>query len=402
MGDLELHPGIAAEGGYDSNYFQRADEGEGPVIAAWRLRLTPSLSLGTLGPQRLGANPGVPPVLRFRATAFASFNELIAADPEFSDEVSEQRHIDFGGSLDLDIAPRRPLGADLYASFIRIGEPSNLPTEEFAFDRGTARGGAGITFRPGGGLFEWRFGYEARYNYFEAQSYRNLDNLQHSFNTRGRWLFLPRTALVYDGAYTLIRYTEHDVLVPENGEILRSRVGLSGLITNRFAFLGMIGWLATFYDAVPENESTLIAHAEARYFVMPQPTLEPSAAALGLSSIAVGYLRDVSNAYLSSFYRLDRFYLNFSYLFGGTMVASLEGGYAFVTFPDDLEFEGSLQHRIEAGLFAENRLSDGVGLNATVRYDANMGDTIVSRAGDDIENLDYERWQAYLGLRVFW
>src|SRR5690606_11810828 len=301
VGDLELHPGIAAEGGYDSNYFQRADD-EAPVIAAWRLRITPSLSLSTLGPQRLGANPGAPPALRFRATAFAAYNELFAANPDFSDDVSDQRHVDLGGSLDLDIAPERPLGADLYASYIRIGEPSNLPTEDFAFDRGTVRGGAGITFRPGGGLFEWRFGYEARYNYFEAQAYRDLDNLQHSFNTRGRWRFLPRTALVYDGAYTLIRYTQRDVVRPENGELLRSRVGLSGLITNRFAFLGMIGWVASFYDAVPENANTLIAHAEARYFVMPQPTLDPSAAGLGLSSIAAGYLRDVSNAYLSSFY----------------------------------------------------------------------------------------------------
>jgi hypothetical protein len=67
VGDLELHPAIGAEFGYDSNYFQR-DDSEG-VIDAYRLRITPSLSLSTLGSQRRGANPGMPPALNFRASA---------------------------------------------------------------------------------------------------------------------------------------------------------------------------------------------------------------------------------------------------------------------------------------------------------------------------------------------
>ena len=55
-GDFELHPGIAAEGGYDSNYFQRSGETKDtrditntrdvridePTIDAFRLRITPS------------------------------------------------------------------------------------------------------------------------------------------------------------------------------------------------------------------------------------------------------------------------------------------------------------------------------------------------------------------------
>src|SRR5271154_1087685 len=50
VGNLELHPGISGEAGYDSNYFLRAPE-ESP-IAAYRLRVTPSISLETLGAQR--------------------------------------------------------------------------------------------------------------------------------------------------------------------------------------------------------------------------------------------------------------------------------------------------------------------------------------------------------------
>src|SRR5260221_663088 len=45
-GDLELHPGLGAEFGYDSNYFLRADS-EDP-IPALRLRIVPSFSLSKL------------------------------------------------------------------------------------------------------------------------------------------------------------------------------------------------------------------------------------------------------------------------------------------------------------------------------------------------------------------
>ena len=56
-GNFELHPSIAAEFGYDTNYFQRAGEepnppnevpSETPVEDAFRLRVTPSLTLSTL------------------------------------------------------------------------------------------------------------------------------------------------------------------------------------------------------------------------------------------------------------------------------------------------------------------------------------------------------------------
>src|SRR5476649_1438496 len=59
VGDLELHPGISGEVGYDSNYFLRAPQ-EGP-LGSYRFRVTPSISLSTLGAQRsLGAGHAGP------------------------------------------------------------------------------------------------------------------------------------------------------------------------------------------------------------------------------------------------------------------------------------------------------------------------------------------------------
>src|SRR3954447_15816518 len=71
VGNLELHPGIAAEVGYDSNYFLRAPA-EDP-LAAYRLRVTPSISLSTLGPQRRenGGGPATQSAV-FRGGAYVS------------------------------------------------------------------------------------------------------------------------------------------------------------------------------------------------------------------------------------------------------------------------------------------------------------------------------------------
>src|SRR5262245_39628074 len=67
--NFEMHPGVAAEFGYDSNYFQRADsqverDNIGPVEDTWRLRVTPSFTMRTVD-KRLtegSGSPGAPPL----------------------------------------------------------------------------------------------------------------------------------------------------------------------------------------------------------------------------------------------------------------------------------------------------------------------------------------------------
>jgi len=411
VGDLELHPSIGAEFGYDSNYFQRDDSED--IIAAFRLRVTPSLSLSTLGQQRRGANPGLPPMIDFRASAYASYNELFAAESEHSDEVSDQRHLKIGAGFNMNIAPGRPVGADLFADYSQTAEPSNSPEEELAFDRQALRAGLGATWRPGGGLFEWRVGYDVTAIFFgnlfstTTSEFEYLNNLQHRISTRGRWRFLPRTALLYDGSYTFVRYTD-DLSGPDpsDGDVVRSRFGINGLITPRLSALAMIGWVSSFYDHSPDEADTVTAQAELKYFIMAPPgQTGQQTAATGLSTVAAGYIRDITNAYLSSYYRRDRGYLSFVYLLGGMAVFSLEGGYSQLAFPNGPLYQEFAQHRVDARFFAEYRLSNTVGLNTTVLYDTNMSDalrpTMATAPGTVEDDLDFTRWQAYLGLRWF-
>jgi hypothetical protein len=412
-GRFEFHPSISTEFGYDSNFFQRA-ESERPVDA-WRLRVTPSLTLETLSDRRRGADPASTPMLQMQANTFVSYSELFG-----SSEVTDQRRFDVGVGARAQIAPKRPLGADVYADYVRNGEPSNLPGTDHTFDRGSVRGGAGVTWVPGGGLFDWRLGYEAQYNYFEDQPYTALQNTQQSILTRGRWRILPRSGFLYDARYTFIRYTHKRSPQPE-GDDLQARLGFSGLVTNRIAFLLMAGWNSTFYETHRNTTAALqatnarnydgyVGQVEFKYFVMAQQA-EGESAQTGLSSIAAGFIRDVNNSYLGSFYTRDRAYLGFDYFLAGMFVANVQGGFSSYHFPQVNEFNGAFsQQHVDVSVFGEYRFSDTFGLNATFLYDraigkgSNPNGVLVSQdsSGAQYDNLEYSRIQAYLGLRLFW
>ncbi len=427
-GDLELHPGIAAEGGYDSNYFQRA--GEEDVIRTVRLRVTPSFSVSTLGPQRreLDGMGAQPPKVNFRAAASGSYNELIATESQYRQQASDQRTFSGRVGFNLDILPMRPWGGDLMADFQRTVEPSNGPDTDFAFDRDTVRFGAGIIWRPGGGLFDWRLGYELRYNHFEDSVYQDLDNVHHYLKTKGRWRFLPRSALVYDAEFGFINYLSDANVTLNDSRPVRTKIGFNGLITNHFALLAMAGWGASFYsntESPTQDFDSVIAHGQFKWFILPQPRLPEDGATVGLSSVAVGYTRNFTDSYLTDYYQRDRAYLNFSYFFAGTFLVSVEGGWSHITYPQSYFASGADrkvafgEERLDAQLFAEYRLSDTFGINTTFRYNANLekadGDPQTSQdneilildpttggaPGNDVDNLAFTRFQAFLGVRWF-
>ncbi|RYZ03877.1 MAG: hypothetical protein EOO73_25990 [Myxococcales bacterium] len=399
-GNLELHPSIGAEFGYDSN-FTRASAAEGPVDVM-KLRVTPSLTLSSLG--RARRNTDTPPNVAFAASAYASYFELFPLDSEDS-EVRKRRNVSAGVDTKVDVFPHRKVGFDLMAGWRRVieveGRSEDLAGE--GFNRGTFRYGAGVTWRPGGGLFEWRGGYTGTFNYFENDSFDSLQNLHHDVNTRGRWRFLPRSAVLFDTSYTFIRYTNANTSQTD-GDILRSRIGFHGLVTYHLALLGMVGWASTFYKAhagsiVPRQYDSIIANAEVRWFIQPRPNLETATIATGLSSMALGYTRSVNNSYLGSFYSRDRGYLQFSAFLLGAIAGGLEFGVSRVSFPaavgGNVNTPAIDQLRLDGRVFGEYRFTETIAANATFLYDHVMSDAVPN------DDLDYRRWQAYLGLRWF-
>jgi hypothetical protein len=420
LGELELHPGVAAEVGYDSNYFQRSgDEGapnEHPIYSAYRLRLTPALMVSTLGPRRRAGdgNHAAHPKLWFRSGLFASYNELIGGDEEL--ELSEYRSLELGAEAKLALFPAERVGGDLRAAYARTVQPSNDPGTLNDFDRDTVRGGGGVTYRPGGGLFEWRLGYDARFTYFETDAARHLTNSEHALGTEGRWRFLPKTALLCDTETRLLHYTFHNA-VRNDGQTIRSRLGLHGLVSNRFAILVLGGWASSYFIAtaspVRANYDDFVAHTELKWFLSPRPAEAPPAAApvdVGLSHLAVGYLRDFSQSYIADYYRRDRVYGNAAFFIDGRTLLEARAGYSYVTHPSfdraGVSYGGLTEDRVDVELFGEYRFADGMALNATARYDASLWDSIIS--GPDAspgegywDNLEYARFTLFLGARYF-
>jgi hypothetical protein len=401
-GNLELHPSIGAEAGYDSNLFRSSGNGDGErVVDVWKFRVTPSLTLSTLGQKRLGAPTAG--AVRFSGGAFASFYQPIAVDSENS-EVSKRRNVALGANVKLDIFPQNKVGFDIVGAYLRTpqteGRSDDLAGE--GFNRDTLRGGGGVTWRPGGGLFEWRMGYLGTYNFFENETYDSLTNVHHDFNSRGRWRFLPRSALLFEGNYTLVRYTKDTQLT--DGDAVRARLGFHGLVTYHLALMGMLGWGASFYKPhagaiEPRQFDSLLANAEARWFIQPRPDLDSASVATGLSSVALGYARTFSNSYYGSFYQRDRGYAQASMFLLGALAGGIEFGVSRVAYPEvataEVQRNSVSQLRLDGLLFMEYRLTDTFALNGTLQYDQ------VNSGPLNGEDLDYKRWQAYVGVRWF-
>jgi hypothetical protein len=447
-GDFELHPGIGGEVGYDSNYFLRssgsgfANSGGAPAFAppipALVLRITPSLYISTIGAQRRENDVvAQPPSVRFRAGINATYREFIglssdAVAKEPQNDISAQRNI--GGTADarMEISPERPFGAVLYANYGRFILPTSVSSDpNLSLNRDEVGAGGELVAQPGGGTLDWRFGYQVHDLLFENAVGQPYDNLVNELYTRGRWKFRPRTALVYDATFRFLSYANQGqaaALGLVNSTPVRSRIGLNGLITDRFTLTALVGWGASFeqttlINAQPQYDS-VIAQAELKWFLSASPGLAQSAdVGLALSSIAIGYTRDFQNSYIGGFYGQDRGYLRFNYFFAGRALVTLEGGVSGIEYPNmywgpdtanpaggDFRHSSFTDLRVDSALFGEYRFTDSFGLNATVRYTANFSNAVVpdTDLGPGVAvpsgqsyDMSWSRFETFLGLRYF-
>lgn len=408
-GDLELHPEVAGEIGYDSNFYRRSGDANEPTIAVYRLRVTPALFVSTLTQRRIDGTPMQERTVTFNAGVFAGLNQMFAADSANSDAVSEQKKYDIGAKLGAQFFPRQRVGVDLDAQYQRFVEPSNSTNTALNFDRDIVQGGLDLVWRPGGGLFDWRVGYQLAYTLFEREAFSSFDNVAHTLRTRARFRFLPRTALMYSGSSTWRSYPNGG---QTDGQLVRSSVGLSGLVTKRFGFRAMVGWGSSFFDPQAgghqNNYDSFLANGEVRWYLIPQAELEPEGAPVGLSNVALGYTRDFQFSYLGNFYQSDKVYTTFSYFVGGRVLLALSGAYTRNTYADSFQANGATRapefslNRVDGQLFGEYRTSDSFGINATVGFEGNLGRQEVNVAPNQPpDNLGYKRYTVFAGVRWF-
>lgn len=417
VGQLELHPGVAGEFGYDSNWFQRAGGDEEPITSALRLRITPSLRLKTLSEQRAAGDGegAAPPKLNFETGIALAYNELFKVAGLETDDLSDWRNLGVAADLTLDLLPERPFGWRFQFDYERVVEASNNPSDVFGWNRHTLAGETGFVWRPGGGLFRWYTGYSILASFFDADANSDLNNLVHSVFTKGAWKFLPKTAIQYDASVGRIQYLNNDATRQslQDGTPMRARVGINGLFTSHLNVMLMMGWGASLYDQgtiTVGNFDSLLAHGEVKWFIAAAPKQASDVATVGLSSIAVGYIRDFQNNYLTSYYQMDKGYLKFSWFAAGRFIADLDLSYAYNSLPTSYWNDGSFrfapydEHRVTAQVFGEYRFNNTMAVNLTLAVDGNIDSALMPYSQTDtsrLDDMDYLRLRAFLGFRWF-
>lgn len=418
VGDFELHPGAAAEFGYDSNFFRRADS-ENP-LGTLRLRITPSFSFSTLSAQRREAAPGTtPPDVEFHGGLSVTYNEFFpvnggaanASGDEFAN-ARAQRNVNGNLDLGLLIAPGRAWSGSLTAGFVRTVTAADQVSAQ-SYNRDIPRAGAELIWTPGAGLFEWRLGYQFTGTFFEASNYAHLNSLTNQVQTRGRWRFLPRTALVFDGKFGFLSFPNGTGAIESTktgGHPVRALLGLNGLVTQSFSLLAMAGWGASFYTTAPQEDfDSVIGQVELKWFLSPATSNDPAAAATGaLSSVSIGFVRDFVDSYIRNYYERDRGYVSFTHLFAGKFLAVAEGGVGPMIYPKSLLGTGTGEGasftdiRADASVFGEYRFGDAFGVNATVRYNQNVNNNPLTQTGPGVggpNDLSFRQFEAYVGVR---
>jgi hypothetical protein len=447
-GDIELHPGIAAEAGYDSNWFYRSDNNgyangapNAPIVPAMVFRVTPSLYLSTISPQRRQEDVvATPPSVAFRAGVNATYREFVglantSAPPGSTgnnpNDISRQRNVGGAADMRLDIAPERPLGGAIFASYSRVVQPTIVTADpNLSFNRDEVNAGAEIIVQPGGGTLDWHFGYQFHDTIYETSEGQGFDNILNQAYTRGRWRFTPRTAFVYDGQIGFVSYvnsSQAQSLGLINQAPVRARLGLNGLISDRFAVLAVAGWGATFLDNPagfgdqPQYDS-VIGQAELKWYLSAGPGVaSPTDVGLALSSLALGYTRDFQQSLLGNYYGSDRGYLRFSYFFAGRALLTIDGGVAAVEYPtilwgqplplgvpanNNVRQNAFTDIRPDATVFGEYRFTDAFAINATFRYTSNLSNVALASVGGaqttaSQTSMEWSRIEAFLGLRYF-
>ncbi len=434
-GDFQIHPGIAGEIGYDSNYLGRSDKtgpastsapgylangapGYPPADSA-ELRITPSLSVRMVpAGQRSDGTPAPPPPVSFGFGASGTYPEFFASG------LQNQRNMSAAANATLGILPGREWSGSISASYTRIIQPTVLGDPDLSYNNDMVSVGADLATQPNQGTLDWHFGYTFTGTFFEQSSGDPYNNQLHTGYTRGRWRFRPRTALIYDGQISVRNFSDTNgaAFVLHQATPVRAKIGLEGLVTPRFSILGMIGYGATLSerlnsaDFTAEQYDSIIGTVELRFFPggqpnAPSPDAKPS---LLVSTIALGYTRDFQASYLDDFYGLDRGYLRAEYFFAGRFLVTLQGGVGAYEHPD-LYFGTGLSKSpvimaksytdigADATLFLEYRVLPSVGINATGTYVENFSNTQlpVAPESNQVFDLNVRRITTFLGVRWF-
>jgi hypothetical protein len=393
FGRIEIHPGIGLEAGYDSNVFYSAQGTSGAAM----LRVTPHIAISTLGSERRTSDEegddedreGSPPGVNFRAGLSASYLQY------YLGSASDQSNVSANADIALTIAPERPFSVDITNVLSRSIQPFTDPGPDINYGRDQNTAGVRFNLQSRGGIFRGSVGYRMRLDYFEDSSFRYANNLNHDGSLELVWRFRPQTSLIYDASVQFNNYgnSAGAPTTLSDGVFVRSRFGLNGAFTRTFSLLAMVSYEAGFF-AAGDNFDSVGAELEGRFRFSDQ------------LQFALGFQRSFSPSTLGNFFGRNRGYLKLDMLFGGRFILTFDAGVAHMQYGAITGGGVSTSNRtdvvFDASIFGEYRFTDWLAMTTTIGYSGRTTDFQFTLPDlvDPAEN--YNKIEAWLGVRVFY
>ena len=319
-GPFTLHPGVSLSAGFDSNIYYASERESTNLHQAPEGLVEPSLTINTTNPGAF--NLGLDASVAWRQ--FFSNQEFVRGQSGLSAE------------LDASIAWNEdgPFSLQLSENFVRSNETPNYASAQ-AINRIFNRAGIQAGLHPGGRILETYLSYD--FSFYRHSRLTDLDRHTHHFGWNGHWAFLPKTAIVAEADYRMIRYDEavrggDRAVTPRlrnvNSNPLRLMGGVRGLLTPRITIglRGGYGW--GFYDDGPTFQDWL-ARAELSYQF---GNVEYD------NRLRVGYERDFRDSVISNFYTSHR------------AVAGYEQGFVANRLRLELEVDAQIRNYSETGI----------------------------------------------------
>jgi hypothetical protein len=308
---LVIHPGLAVEGGYDSNVFY-APTGE---VGAPILRVRAHVDLATLPPQYFeNDRSSVDPKAEFRLSAQAEYREYFVNNGAVEDAL---RTLAVTVSGDLAILPKGPFTLRLAEVFARTVDPRNSETSCNAmtgmcvpgnYSRDFERFTASASYRFG--ALEVGIGDYIQVNFWETPQVQFANSWSDDGQIFGRLRAFRATVF---NATLRLGYVSYWNNTQVNAVPFRALVGASQVFTEWLSGTLQVGYGNSF-NLMGGSVSTPLVDAELRFVI-------PSKGRLTLA-----YNRDFSDSIFANSYADDHIYLAYDQKLHPRVGVHLDGG----------------------------------------------------------------------------
>lgn len=431
-GNLEFHPSVALEGGYDNNAFLEDDSGISSVTSGGTMlsvnevpnptaafRLSPRLTVTTLGKERLTDESGeyVPPTIALQGGLGGSLYYLPGV-------TSDNYPWRYEGDLDFDevILPERTFSLGLSQE----GSVRRLPLQSNPGYQWHAGAGARAQIASRGEVLRLVMGYKFGIDRFTAGgsnasigSYRvSINNFHtHSINQQLTWKFLPKTSLFQDAEFSFRNWADKAGVLVDRFDTARfaTRFGANGALSKQWVTTLAVGYGAIFLAKSNNDAETVLGQAKITW--RPTETFQSS----------LGYGRNITPALLGNTSVTNQFELGMKATIAGKAIIGLNSALRFVDFGFDSKQDAiitpTLAQAVEnaygysatpersdvildVDLTGEYKLVDWLSITAEVRYLQNFTDYAFlltkDAGGMDIlvSPAAFSDVQAFAGLRA--